>query len=275
MPGFSITQKRRLVELNAETEIIDKVFHDVAERDNFFDDYITKVTNDAKVQLRQLASSGNLSALSAIERDVSNVVTSLGFTEVRTPIIIPESYIRKMGIDENNKLWKQIVWLGNNKCLRPMLAPNLYHMLKSLRRFIHSVSIFEIGPCFREEEEGTLHLLEFTMANIVVLAPDKDPNIILKEIISRVMQSADLPDYKIEESSCVVYGKTLDVFVNDTEVASGVVGPIPMDKNWGIDESWAGVGFGLERLVMLKRGLRRIKPVGRSLTHLNGIYLNM
>ncbi|MCP8307833.1 MAG: pyrrolysine--tRNA(Pyl) ligase large subunit [archaeon] len=275
MVRFTVTQKRRLTELSAPSELLERVFDDVEERDEFFDKFVSELVITNKTQLQRLIHKGFCSSLRTIERKVDEAAISKGFTEVNTPILITDSHIRRMGIDESNKLWKQIIWVDDNLCLRPMLAPNLYYVMKRLRRFLRPVRIFEIGPCFRKEEEGSLHSTEFTMANIVELAPDKEPYVVLRDIINMVMTPIGLMNYDIKESPCAVYGKTLDVLVNGIEVASGVIGPIPIDINWGITEPWAGVGFGLERLAMLKKGLDRIKPVARSLTYLDGIFLNI
>ncbi|MCP8310325.1 MAG: hypothetical protein L6M37_02785 [Candidatus Methylarchaceae archaeon HK02M1] len=275
MVEFTVTQKRRLRELNAPTELLIRVFEEVSERDAYFDKFVSELVSDNKTLVQQSINSRSRSSLKVIEKKVAEAVVPKGFTEVNTPILMPRSYIKRMGIDESNKLWKQIIWLEDDKCLRPMLAPNLYYIMRKIRRFLRPVRIFEIGPCFRKEEEGTIHSTEFTMANIVELAPERDPSVILQEMISTVMKSVGLKDYEIRESACVVYGRTHDILVNDIEVASAVVGPIPMDLNWDITEPWAGVGFGLERLAMLTKGLNRIKPVGRSVTYLDGIFLNI
>lgn len=275
MEKFTITQKRRLKELGAPLELLAKVFDDASERDAYFDKFVSELLITNKTQLERLTHEGLYSPLGNIVKKVSKAILSQGFTEVNTPILMPDSHVRRMGIDESNKLWQQIIWIDDNLCLRPMLAPNLYQVMKRLRRFLCPVRIFEIGPCFRKEEEGSLHSTEFTMANLVELAPDREPKVVLIDMINKVMMSIGLMSYEIEESPCAVYGATLDVTVNGIEVASGVIGPIPIDKNWGITEPWAGVGFGLERLAMLDKGLDRIKPVARSLTYLNGIFLNM
>jgi phenylalanyl-tRNA synthetase alpha chain len=273
--SFSITQKRRLTELGASSELLEKSFKNVEERDEFFDNCVSELVSSNKNKLKNLVHKGFCPSLRSIERKIQEASILQGFTEVSTPILMPSSYIRRMGIDESNKLWKQVIWITNNLCLRPMLAPNLYYVMRRLRRFLRPVRIFEIGPCFRKEEEGLLHSTEFTMANIVELAPDREPLVALRDMIDKIMTSIELINYDIKESPCAVYGKTFDVLVNDIEVASGVVGPIPIDINWGITEPWAGVGFGLERLAMLKKGLNRIKPVVRSLTYLDGILLIM
>jgi len=59
---------------------------------------------------------------------------------------------------------------------------------------------------------------------------------------------------------------------------SAVVGPHPLDDAWGIVDPWVGLGFGLEKLVMVRQEYQNIQRVGRSLIYLiylDGIRLNI
>ncbi len=74
--------------------------------------------------------------------------------------MITKGNLAKMTITVDSPLVEQVFWLDNNKCLRPMLAPNLYSMMKDLQRIWGDpVRIFEIGPCFRKESQGKYHLM--------------------------------------------------------------------------------------------------------------------
>ena len=85
-----------------------------------------------------------------------------------TPILLSRGLLEKMQITEEHSLFKQVFWVDEKKCLRPMLAPNLYYLNKDLLRiWEHPVSIFEIGPCSRKDTQGSSHLQEFTMLNLV------------------------------------------------------------------------------------------------------------
>ena len=66
-----------------------------------------------------------------------------------------------------------------------------------------------------------------------------------------------------------------DVEVDGAEVCSAAVGPNPLDGNWGIVEPWVGLGFGLERLIMVHEGYSSIERAGRSLTHVGGVPLTI
>jgi phenylalanyl-tRNA synthetase alpha chain len=59
------------------------------------------------------------------------------------------------------------------------------------------------------------------------------------------------------------------------EVGSASMGPHPLDAEWEIFTPWIGAGFGLERLLMHSKGTSNIRKVGRSLSYLQGIRLNM
>ena len=90
-----------------------------------------------------------------------------------------------------------------------------------------------------------------------------------------VMEAAGLPDFQLETEQSVVYGDTTDVVCQGIEVASGAEGPHFLDGKWGITSTWTGLGFGLERLLMLKRGGRNVKGYSKSISYLDGTRLNI
>jgi phenylalanyl-tRNA synthetase alpha chain len=53
------------------------------------------------------------------------------------------------------------------------------------------------------------------------------------------------------------------------------MGPHPLDRAWKINTTWIGIGFGLERLLMVAQNRRNLGKMGRSLTYLDGIRLNI
>jgi phenylalanyl-tRNA synthetase alpha chain len=271
---FTLSQKRRLKELGADG-YVNITFKNEKERDNAFDNLARTWERKHKEALLNLLKITKKPLIRQLESKLIEALTSAGFVEVSTPLIISREFIERMEISETHKLWKQIFWLGDGKCLRPMLAPNLYHIMRSLRKFTKPVSIFEIGPCFRKESKGRENIEEFTMLNVVELAPDNEPLERLKEIINIVTKTVELPHYRMKNVKSEVYGKTMDVIVDENEIASAVVGPHPLDKNWGIFETWAGVGFGIERIAMVKMDTKRIRHVARSLTYLDGASLDV
>ncbi len=271
---FTLSQKRRLKELGADS-YVNLTFKNEKERDNVFDNLARTLERKHKEALLNLLKITKRPLIRRLESKLIEALTSAGFVEVTTPFIIPREFIERMGISETHKLWKQIFWLGDGRCLRPMLAPNLYHIMKFLRKFTKPVSIFEVGPCFRKESKGRENIEEFTMLNVVELAPDNEPFERLMEIINIVTKTVELPHYKMKNVKSEVYGKTMDVIVDENEIASAVVGPHSLDKNWGIFEAWAGVGFGIERIAMVKMDTKRIRHVARSLTYLDGASLDV
>lgn len=271
---FTLSQKRRLKELGADG-YVNLIFKNEKERDNAFDNLARTWERKHKEALLNLLRITKKPLIRQLESKLIEALTSAGFVEVSTPLIISREFVERMEISETHKLWKQIFWLGDGRCLRPMLAPNLYHIMRSLRKFTKPVSIFEVGPCFRKESKGRENIEEFTMLNVVELAPDNEPLERLKEIINIVTKTVELPHYRMKNVKSEVYGKTMDVIVDENEIASAVVGPHPLDKNWGIFEAWAGVGFGIERIAMVKMDTKRIRHVARSLTYLDGASLDV
>ena len=91
-----------------------------------------------------------------------------------------------------------------------------------------------------------------------------------------VTGAAGIAEYRLEEEESTVYGQTVDVLSTEgLELGSGAMGPHPLDHAWRITDPWVGIGFGLERLLMAERGGDSIGKMGRSLTYLDGITLNI
>jgi phenylalanyl-tRNA synthetase alpha chain len=272
--GFTPNQKQRLRETGGD-DYLDLTFEDEVTREEGFNHIAVALEKRNKQDLLRLLNVTRRPATRQVEREISDALIRAGFTEVTTPSIISRDFVNRMGITESHKLWNSIFWLDPTRCLRPMLAPNLYQVMRNLRRTARPVSIFEVGSCFRRESRGRQHAEEFAMLNAVELAPEKDPEKRLHEMIEIVLTAAQMPNYRLESTSSEVYGQTTDVIVDEVEVASAAVGPHPLDGNWSIVEPWVGVGFGIERIVMMKRSCRSIKHVSRSTGYLDGICLSI
>jgi len=271
---FTTSQKQRLIELGG-VDFTGLRFANEFDRETNFTEISVDLERKSKQDLLRLLKATREPTLRKLEHEIVQALVEAGFTEVLTPIIIPAEFMRRMGIAEGHNLWNQIFWLDNKRCLRPMLAPNLYHIMRQLRRISRPVSIFEVGPCFRKESTGREHAEEFTMLNAVELAPEKDAMERLKEIVSIGLKATGISDYKLEKVESEVYGETLDVTIQGVEVASAATGPHRLDKNWEVFEPWAGVGFGLERLTMISKGCKNLAHVGRSFSHLDGATLKL
>lgn len=274
---WSVAQRQRLAELDAGPDLLEKNFSDAGERDAFYQEAETGLVNKNKKALADIRSSGARPTVARLEVKLSEALCNDGFVRVSTPIIISKSMLEKMTITSASALSKQVFWIDRNKCLRPMLAPNLYLLLKDLNRvWGRPVKIFEIGPCFRKESQGKHHLNEFTMLNLVELGVSEGrQKERLSQLIKTTMSAAGVGDYQVVKDNCQVYGETVDVLSGDLELSSGAYGPHSLDNRWGIFEPWVGLGIGLERLAMSVEGHGNIRRVGRSTSYLNGIRLNI
>jgi len=204
------------------------------------------------------------------------VLIKNGFVQVVTPIILAKGLLAKMSITPEQPLFKQVFWISEDKCLRPMLAPNLYYLIgKFVRLFEKPIRVFEIGPCFRKDSKGGHHLNEFTMLNLVELgSPEEYRKKKLEELVAIVMDAAEIQDYRLIPARSDVYGETIDV-VAGLEVGSGVIGPNALDTQWGWIDPWIGIGFGLERLIMVGKGYQNIQRIGRALMYFDSVRLNI
>lgn len=245
-------------------------FSDQGERDRSFTKLMAAEISANNSDVRDMINNPGGHDLVQLERDLSKALIDLGFIEVRTPTMMSKAALEKMTIDENHPLYRQVFFIDNKRCLRPMLAPNLYYYMRKLRDHTDGIiRFFEIGSCFRKESHSGRHLEEFTMLNLVVQGQMDDPMAELKKLI-RVMMDVVGLEYETVREESDVYVETLDVEVEGTEVASGAVGPHKLDAAHDIHEPWCGVGFGLERLLALKNGKNSVRKTGRSLTYLNG-----
>jgi pyrrolysyl-tRNA synthetase-like protein len=269
-------QRQRLRELNAAGLLLEAVFRNARERDQSFQEVEKKLVEEGRQRLVRLRDTNRRPALCQMEEALVEALISSGFVQVVTPILLSKGLLEKMSITPEHSLSKQVFWVSQNKCLRPMLAPHLYFLLRNLvRSWEKPVRIFEVGPCFRKESRGSQHLGEFTMLNLVELGcPEDGRPERLKELARLVMKASGIEDYQLVSKSSEVYGETIDV-VSGIELGSCAMGPHSLDGAWGIVDPWVGLGFGLERLVMAKEGHQNIQRVGRSLVYLDGVRLNI
>ncbi|AFL99023.1 Pyrrolysyl-tRNA synthetase [Desulfitobacterium dehalogenans ATCC 51507] len=275
--SWSKVQLQRLIELNATAEQLDMSFTDTASRNRAFQDAEYELVKRGKQKLEELRKVKHRPGLLDLEDQLARVLRQHGFVQVVTPTIISKSALAKMTISDEHPLFSQVFWLDNKRCLRPMLAPNLYTLWKDLIRLWEKpIRIFEIGTCYRKESQGAQHLNEFTMLNVTELGtPVEERHSRLEEMAQWIMEAAEIKDYGLLSESSVVYGDTIDVMKGEVELGSGAMGPHFMDEKWGIFDSWVGIGFGLERLLMIREGTQNVQSIARSLTYLDGVRLNI
>ncbi|MBZ3936176.1 pyrrolysine--tRNA(Pyl) ligase [Methanimicrococcus blatticola] len=239
-----------------------------------FEELEAEMVSKRKAELVDIYENSREHMLAKLERDISAFLISKGFIEIKSSILIPEEYIIRMGIDKDVELSKQVFRTDDGKCLRPMLAPVLYNYLHRFGKVMPDpLRIFEIGPCYRKESDGSSHLEEFTMVNFCQMGEGCTRENLV-QLIDEFLTYLGI-SYEIEGDECMVYGATVDVMHGDLELSSAVVGPVPMDMDWGIDKPWIGAGFGLERLLKAKYNFKNIKRGSRSEFYYNGIYTNL
>ena len=270
-------QKKRLSELNLSQVKSDMSFSTEVERDIAFKKTELLLVNMGKQRLNKLKNEDKRPALCKLETTLIDALTNSGFVQVTTPIIISKKLLAKMTITDEHALYSQVFWIDEKKCLRPMLAPNLYYILKDLLRLWEKpVCIFEIGSCFRKESQGNNHLNEFTMLNLVEWGlPEDKRHERIAQLTDVVMKAADISEYRLENTSSVVYGETIDVMHKGIELGSSAMGPHVLDGKWGVTGPWVGIGFGLERLAMVKECGQNVRSMGKSLSYLDGVRLNI
>jgi phenylalanyl-tRNA synthetase alpha chain len=247
-------------------------------RDRVFLEVEAALVRDGRRALEEVRSVHRRPGLCRLETGLVNALVAEGFVQVATPTIMSRAHLAKMGVDDDHDLVRQIFWLDRDRCLRPMLAPHLYFVVKDLLRLWEKpVRIFELGSCFRKESQGARHSIEFTMLNLCEFGlPEETREGRIRELVGLVATAAAVGDYRLEEEQSAVYGDTIDVMSPaGLELGSAAMGPHALDHAWRITDPWVGVGFGLERLLMAARGEDSIGGLGRSLSSFDGIPLRL
>lgn len=276
---FTTTQIQRLVELNAGDEITGQSFETPEARNQSYRTTEAALVKESKEKLGRLLRDEHKPLVIRIEERLKNWLTQEeGFTQVITPTIISAAALDKMTITKEHPLTNQVFWLDPKRCLRPMLAPNLYEVMRDLHKITKEpVRIFEAGSCFRKESQGAQHMNEFTMLNLVELAGVEDGKQMerLKYLAISAMKAIGIEDYELVIEKSEVYGETLDIVVDGMELASGAYGPHFLDSKWGVFDPWVGIGFGMERIAMKMGKYQTIKRVGKSIAYIDGSPLNL
>ena len=273
--AFTATQRQRLHELGARAGVADETFADAATRDEAFRRLEVELVGAGRAALDALRAGARVPALRRLEESLRAALAEGGLVEVVTPAVISGDALRKMGVEPGSELAEQVFRLDADRCLRPMLAPNLYTVMRRLARvWKQPFAIYEIGSCFRRDSKGARHLNEFTMLNVVELGtPLEQRDARLRQLATLVLAAAGVTGQEFVLKHSEVYGDELDVVVDGLEVCSTALGPHPLDDAWAITDPWVGLGFGLERLLLARDGLTGIERVGRSLNYLDGVRL--
>lgn len=277
---YTITQRQRLMELNADFFTLETTFESAAERNEYFLSFEAQLVKAHRDKINHLLRVEHKTLAKQVEERLETWLTEKeDYTRVSTPAIISAQMLHKMSITKDNPLSEQVFWLDQKHCLRPMLAPNLYVVMRDLHKITREpVRIFEVGSCFRKESQGSQHLNEFTMLNLVDLAGVEDGKQMehLKRIGQSAMAAIGIEQYEMVVEKSAVYGETLDIVVDGVELASGAYGPHPLlDPQWEVYDTWVGIGFGIERIALVLGQYQSIKRVGKSITYLDGSPLKL
>jgi len=277
--SWTETQLVRLKELGADEESLGRGFGTEKERDKAFQILGKELVQSGRQKLDELRAGHRRPGLCRLESRLTKALNDSGFVQVTTPTIMSKGLLAKMSIDDHHPLTSQIFWLDKDRCLRPMLAPHLYFVLKDLLRLWEKpVRIFEIGSCFRKESQGAQHANEFTMLNLVEMGLESDVRQKrLEELAALIAETAGVDEFVFQSVDSTVYGETIDILAgeNQLEIGSSAMGPHPLDQAWKITDAWVGIGFGLERLLMVAENIKSMGKLGRSLGYLDGIRLNL
>ena len=272
-------QTERLKTIGNDAGLLAEGFDSPADRNRMFQAIEKKQVKALRDELADRLRCRRPTRFSQLEQDLDRLLQDQGFAKVSTPTIITKKALGKMGIDHTHPLHDQIFRIDGSRCLRPMLAPGLYSLMQDFSRLdFRPVRFYEIGPCFRKESDGACHSQEFTMLNLVEMGtPEAGRLARLKELAGMVARTAGIEDFQFAEETSAVYGTTLDLvaYPSGLELGSGAMGPHPLDAAWNITDTWVGMGFGVERLLMASVKDTSLGRWTKSLSWLDGIPLRI
>ncbi len=219
-------QRKRLVELDADAATLTRTFDDAGQRNRAFQGLEKERVAAHRRHLDDLRSGVRRPRLCRLETVLVETLVSHGFVQVSTPVLMSRGLLARMSITPEHPLSRQVYWVDRDKCLRPMLAPHLYYVIKDLLRLWEKpIRIFEVGPCFRKETEGARHAAEFTMLNLCEFGlPEDQRRQRLESLAALIMDCAGIHGYRLESETSAVYGATVDV-VSDADGLE--LGPVP------------------------------------------------
>ena len=131
---FTITQQQRLTELNFPEEELNRTFESREERDKAFKELEKEGVKHHRLHLEELLGIRHQTLAMKVEKQMEGWLMGEGFTRVATPAIITRPMLERMTITREHPLTEQVFWLDDKRCLRPMLAPNLYEVMRDLHR---------------------------------------------------------------------------------------------------------------------------------------------
>jgi hypothetical protein len=102
---WSEIQLRRLKELDASPEEQNAQFDNAAERDKTFQKLGKKLIKQARLRLKEFREKKTRPQLCRIESALVETLTTNGFVQVATPIIMSKGLLAKMTIDETHPLY--------------------------------------------------------------------------------------------------------------------------------------------------------------------------
>jgi phenylalanyl-tRNA synthetase alpha chain len=198
------TQTRRLTELDASESDLNKQFKNISNRERSYQKMEKQLVARQRRLLKEFRDIHRRPGLCRLESRLVDILVEQGFAQVTTPIIMSKGLLTKMSIGADHPLHSQIYWLDKK---------HLYFVLVDLLRLWDKpVQIFEVGPCFRKESQGSQHSREFTMLNMVEMGlPAETRQERIRELGALVSTAAGVSDYRFETVTSEIYGDTVDI----------------------------------------------------------------
>lgn len=112
-----------------------------------------------------------------------DIVTNLGFQEIRLPIIQEYSIFEgKVGEENNNMMYRFKDRGGRDLCLAPEYSGVVMQLANTTFKYTKNVLLFYVAECFRGENPQKGRFRQFTQFGVEILNPkeDFDPNTLIE-----------------------------------------------------------------------------------------------
>ncbi len=202
-------------------------------------------------ELPNLATIAEEDSFEKFKAKIANILIGLGMIETNTYHITNKENLNKRMNSEIECIELSNALTTDYNVLRSWMIPSLMDVLKNNRNREFPQKIFEMGLCFRENNEKETGVEEFT--RLAVLISHTKANFTeIKQVLDYLFRALDL-NYEIEntENSSFIKGRVGRVIVNDKKLAYiGEISP-GVITNWELEMPVAALELNLTELFEL------------------------
>ena len=215
-----------------------------------------------------ISTCGGFTPVQQCEREVGEVLRSLGLDEIITYSFISPSYYDKIRLPENSPLRDSLKILNplgeDTSIMRTTVLPSMLEILTRNYNFRNKAAyLYEVGKVYFKREDGLAD--EPKVVSLGMYGPDCD-FFALKSVVEKLISKISGETVKCaaeKEDPSYHPGRCARLFVGDEEL--GIMGQIHPEvaKNYGVDAELYCAQLSFEVLFAHRRGVPVYKPLPR------------